>query len=149
MNATQTQDWSEAAQDDLCVYSDLHKDVYGFRPRNFSFASEAEFTEEFKRLCAQLEVVLDEEHAQKVAAAKSLKKRLRKLMADHNVDAVTALGWDFDAMDCDERYGWGEYAYATGVGYKLESFLKRRGVETPAYKDHLRDMAEDMRGDYC
>lgn len=148
MTTTQTQDWSEAAQDDLCVYSDLHKDVYGFRPRNFSFASEAEFTAEFKRLAAQLEVVLDEERAEKIAAAKVLKARLRKLMADHGVDAVTALKWDFDAMDCDGRYDWGEYAYTTGVGYKLGSFLKRKGINTPAYSDRLRDAAEDMRGDY-
>jgi hypothetical protein len=129
--ATDPSTWSECAQSDLSVYSDLHKDVYGFRPRGHVFASEAEFTAEFARLVVQLGEVIDEEHAAKVRAAKALKARLRGIIADHGVDAVTALRWDFDALGLRGWGDWGQYAFETGVSYKLDRFLERKNIKFP------------------
>jgi hypothetical protein len=36
------------------IYSDLHKDVYGFRPRGVTFASTDEFDADFERLVEML-----------------------------------------------------------------------------------------------
>jgi hypothetical protein len=36
------------------IYSDLHKDVYGFRPRGVTFASTEEFDADFERLVEML-----------------------------------------------------------------------------------------------
>jgi hypothetical protein len=43
------------------IYSDLHKDVYGFRPRYVRFESTEEFDADFERLVKQLNVQETEE----------------------------------------------------------------------------------------
>ena len=43
------------------IFSDLHKDVYGFRPRDITFSSTEEFDAEYERLVARLSVQIDEE----------------------------------------------------------------------------------------
>ena len=43
------------------IYSDLHKDVYGFRPRYVRFESTEEFNADFERLVKQLNVQETEE----------------------------------------------------------------------------------------
>jgi hypothetical protein len=40
---------------DACLYSDLHKDVYGFRPRDVRFESVEAFDADFKNLCEKLD----------------------------------------------------------------------------------------------
>ena len=43
------------------LYSDLHKDVYGFRPRGVTFASTEEFDADFDRLSEKLDKQIQEE----------------------------------------------------------------------------------------
>ena len=43
------------------IYSDLHKDVYGFRPRGIEFVSIEEFDADFKRLVEKLSEQQDED----------------------------------------------------------------------------------------
>jgi hypothetical protein len=43
------------------IYSDLHKDVYGFRPRGAVFASTEEFDADYERLVKQLDIQINEE----------------------------------------------------------------------------------------
>ncbi len=45
------------------IYSDLHKDVYGFRPRYVRFVSLEEFDAEFERLVKQLDIQETEQAA--------------------------------------------------------------------------------------
>jgi len=45
------------------IYSDLHKDVYGFRPRYVRFVSLEEFDADFERLVKQLDIQETEEAA--------------------------------------------------------------------------------------
>jgi len=45
------------------LYSDLHKDVYGFRPRGVTFASTEEFDADFDRLSQKLDKQIEEENA--------------------------------------------------------------------------------------
>lgn len=113
------------------TYSDLHKDVYGFRPRNVHFETQEAFDAEYERLVKQLDVVMDEERLAKVRAIKTLKQRLRGMMRDHNIDLVTALQWDFDAMGCDGWYGWEDYCYTLGIGFALDRKMSRLGIKPP------------------
>jgi hypothetical protein len=46
------------------IYSDLHKDVYGFRPRGAVFASTEEFDADYVRLVKRLNEQLNEEEIQ-------------------------------------------------------------------------------------
>ena len=48
---------------DGCIFSDLHKDVYGFRPRGVIFESLEDFDAEFERLVKQLNIQETEEAA--------------------------------------------------------------------------------------
>ena len=43
------------------LYSDLHKDVYGFRPRGVTFASTEEFDADFDRLSQKLDKQIEED----------------------------------------------------------------------------------------
>jgi len=43
------------------IYSDLYKDVYGFRPRGVTFASTEEFDADFDRLCQKLDRQIQED----------------------------------------------------------------------------------------
>ena len=45
------------------LYSDLHKDVYGFRPRGVTFASTEEFDADFDRLSQKLDKQIEEDNA--------------------------------------------------------------------------------------
>jgi hypothetical protein len=45
------------------LYSDLHKDVYGFRPRGVTFASTEEFDADFNRLSQKLDKQIGEDNA--------------------------------------------------------------------------------------
>lgn len=47
------------------IFSDLHKDVHGFRPRDVTFSSIEEFDAEYERLVAKLSVQIDEEKDRK------------------------------------------------------------------------------------
>lgn len=128
---------------DLSVWSDLYKDVYGVRPRH---EAPADLDAEFARLQAELEVVMAEERQTEVRNQKALKARLRVMMTQNNVDALTALRWDYEALDAYDD--WGSYCFISGIGHALERYLDRREIRSPAYLARLRDVAEDMRGDF-
>jgi len=128
---------------DLSVWSDLHKDVYGFRPRG---EPPADLAAEFARLQAQLEINEAEERKARLRNQKALKARLRIMMRENRVDALTALRWDYEALDAYDD--WGSYCFTADIGYALERYLDRREIKSPAYLARLRDVAEDMRGDF-
>lgn len=113
------------------TYSDLHKDVYGFRPRDVHFETQEEFDAEYARLVRELEVVLVEEHNERLLARKVVKERLRKYMREFNIDLLTALRWDFDSLNADALYDWSEYCYQTGIGYWFNYRLLRSGIKPP------------------
>lgn len=45
-----------------CLYSDLYKDVYGSRPRNVFFASQAELDADVDFLCKKLDAQIEEQN---------------------------------------------------------------------------------------
>ena len=114
------------------TYSDLHKDVYGFRPRSVPvYADQAEADADYARLVEELKVVMADEHREQLAARKIVKERLRKYMREFKIDAVTALQWDFDAFGADALYNWSEYCYQTDIGGWFNYRLLRSGIKPP------------------
>lgn len=79
--------------------SDLHKDVYGFRPSSDKYAgmSDAELTVEFNRLCKRLVAVLAEERQDKLNAQKAIENEIGTIVSEQGVDRATALRWIISA----------------------------------------------------
>lgn len=106
---------------DRSLYSDLYKDVYGFRPRGEAMArvrrmTDAEFEAEWAYLQRELSHEMAIEQAGELRQSRGLLQRLRGLRQQHGIDAAAALRWDFDASDApleDPDY----YAYLHGLPY--------------------------------
>ena len=114
------------------TYSDLHKDVYGFRPRSVpEYANQEEADADYQRLADQLVDVIADERRDEQEARKVVKERLRKYMREFNIDAVTALQWDFESFNADALYNWSEYCYKTGIGGWFNYRLLRSGIKPP------------------
>lgn len=94
---------------DYSTFSDLYKDVYGFRPRGVTFATPEAFDAEFERLVRQLEINQEAEAQADIQLKVKFDAHIAGLMKDHNIDKATALRWDMDAMDVDgdlDYYFW-------------------------------------------
>lgn len=73
------------------IYSDLHKDVYGFRPRGITFASIENFDADFKNLAEKLSVQIDEDAIRQSANLEKFKERVAETMLLCNCDKVRAV----------------------------------------------------------
>lgn len=94
----------------LQIYSDMHKDAYGFRNKY----DPSKFTDaqlEFEVACME-DRIRNEEEIRIAAQAQSLirwKARIAELMATHAISRADAIRWDMqaygDVHDVD-RYAW-------------------------------------------
>lgn len=109
---------------DWQIASDLHKDAYGFRPSQGTWArwkamSEAELTAEWDRLCRDLDAEVDRENAAFAAAEVAFEAHIAKLTADYGISRETAIRWDMDAMGIDAEdtqfYGMDWYGHHHGL----------------------------------
>lgn len=69
------------------IYSDLHKDVYGFRPRGVTFASTEEFDADFDHLSQKLDKQIEEENALQEIKFKQFTDRVSSMMWMENVSS--------------------------------------------------------------
>ena len=85
------------------VYSDLYKDVYGFRPRGTAciFLSKADYDREFASLCERLRA--SEAAAAEIDAAsvKALHDRIDQARDLGAISDQMAMQWILDAEDID------------------------------------------------
>jgi len=97
--------------DVLGCYSDLHKDVYGYRPRGMTGWTLQDFQNAIEELQPKLKVVMAEE----AAAVIELESRIATLikMGASNRDA--AIRWIADAEECTGDMGF--LCYKLGVPY--------------------------------
>lgn len=111
-------------------YSDLHKDVYGVRPRGYHLRTETEVREEIVYLHKQLGVVLREEAARDLQNQKNLEEQISNLEADHNIDRRDAFRWIMQAEfageleNLSDQQGVAQYSmegimYSLGVSFSL------------------------------
>lgn len=86
------------------IFSDLHKDVYGFRPRSVTFESLEAFDAEYERLVAQLSDQLDEDKIRQDANMVKFAQRVMETMVICNCDQRRAVEIIADAEGELEDY---------------------------------------------
>lgn len=90
-----------------CLYSDLYKDVYGVRPRNVFFASQAELDADVAFLHRRLDEQINEEKIAQKAAAVDFEARLseiqRLVVGTSREDAFRIF---LQANELEEDYNW-------------------------------------------
>ena len=90
-----------------CIYSDMHKDAYGFRPRNDVSAWTLEdFEQEFEDLGRIINADMEREEAEQEKAVNDFEARVRDTIATGAGDRETAIRWIDTAEDAggDREY---------------------------------------------
>lgn len=99
--------------------SDLHKDVYGFRPRgvyDFESMSVDDIEDEIERLIPELNKVVEEEEELQRLAIVDFEKTVTDTIANGAGNRTTALKWLMDAEEDDfltDNY----FCYTYGLPY--------------------------------
>lgn len=125
------------------LFSDLHKDVYGFRPRGHWFYDEATTDEEraaeWERLCDMLDKQIVEENAAKEKAWADFQARVAELVASGAGDEQTAIRWIVESLEPSEQDLWygGEW-----VCWELGLAFDRGFVFNKACKELLDRMSK-------
>ena len=118
LSMSEWKSWDELSQMEQaeCIYSDMHKEAYGFRPRNdISEWTMEDFEAEFKVLAEVCESNnLQREEEERFAVGK-LENRISALMQGGAKDRSMAIRWIAEAEDCG---GDMEYlCFLVGVPY--------------------------------
>lgn len=113
---------------DLSVYSDLYKDVYGMRPRTFTFDSLESYKAEMDRLVEELAEVEEEEAARQERAVTEWEAHIAEIMQMHNVPEATAIRWSMQAegLDPSEMYDIEQYIYNNGLPWSSQAQLTEK-----------------------
>ena len=110
---------------DINVFSDLYKEVNNFRPRGHRFyhpeTTDAERQQMWDDLLVELDVVMDEYHAQIAAADVAFEAQIAANLGYGADSRETAIRWIVEAenfTDYDLRDGFGYFQYVTNVSDK-------------------------------
>jgi len=113
---------------DYDLFSDLHKDVYGFRPRYHEFYDESTTDDERQRIwdrtCIALELEIEREAQAKIEAEAEFKAMVQKTIELGAGDEETALRWlvqdeEFYSGQCVEHWVWDKGILFTDYGRQL------------------------------
>ena len=91
------------------IFSDLHKDVYGFRPRYVTFDSVEDFDSRYTELCAELSMQIDEDAIRHSANLGKFFERVLQTMELCNCDryrAIEIIAEAEDELDAFRDYGY-------------------------------------------
>lgn len=102
------------------IFSDLHKDVYGFRPRGVTFESLEDFDAEYERLVGCLNEKMDEDKIRQDANMEKFAQRVMETMELCNCDqrrAVEIIADAEDELDCYKIYGTGRLEWHFDLKY--------------------------------
>ena len=114
------------------LFSDLHKDALGFRPRAHSFYNEATTDAERQRmwdyLCQILEENMAAEREHEARAVRDFEAEVENVIALGAGDRATALRWitsseDFYNAQCVEHWVWQRDILFTDMGRQLVNEL--------------------------
>jgi len=103
------------------IYSDFHKDAYGFRPRyNYALLSDEQLIKDFERFAIKYKESQEAEEMDRLVAEKSWYELIEKTIQLGAKDKETALSWIIQAesfynIQCIEVFIW-KY----GMFYKPE-----------------------------
>jgi hypothetical protein len=106
------------------LFSDLHKDVYGFRPRGHWFydanTTDAERQDEWDYLCKRLGEQIDEDNVRNAKALHDLQAKIADLKTKGAQDDKQALKWivqSLDPSEIDLRYGGEWVCWELGLSF--------------------------------
>jgi hypothetical protein len=110
------------------TYSDLHKDVYGFRPRsdNFYNSTPDEKQAMWDFLLSSLEDVMAEEKVMQEKAIQEYEAEIVRNMSLGAPDRETAIKWIVQALEpseMDYAYGGEYFCFELGLPYNYASEL--------------------------
>ena len=132
------------------TYSDLHKDAYGYRPRNdgWEYLSPVGKQIKWDSLCEALDHRIAEDETAEAAAVERFEARAHDLVAYYGAhDHATAIRWIVEGLNLssdDLAFYGGEYiCYKLGLPYDMQE------VFTPACEDILRYELDDDDAGLC
>jgi hypothetical protein len=115
------------------LYSDLHKDAYGFRPRGESYANWFKMTPEQKQrdwdyMCD----LVQESELQRIAleaqALAEWRTDIARIMGTLNWSKKRAIRHDMESLEIDcsrGSYDVGFYCYKRGLAYGMQRYICR------------------------
>ena len=109
------------------IVSDLHKDAYGYRPREGFWRHWNESTSDEKQeiwdgLLRDLDAEMEAEQRRKDEAVEAFEARVEKTVAMGAGDRLTAIRWIVDGMDLDYTdlcYGGERICWELGLPYSM------------------------------
>lgn len=125
MNTTTYSLANESRQNLLAMYSDIHKDALGFRPRDWqevTLKPTAELIEDIEYYSKVADEEIERERQNEADAKLRWDTHIQGIMRDNSVDRATALRWDMDAMGATGDVGY--YCFLWNMSYTLEPEIK-------------------------
>lgn len=111
---------------DANLFSDLHKDAYGFRPRGHRFYDPSTTDDERQQIwdyvCADLDAEIEREQREHMAAIQHLEANVQRNMDLGAPDRETAIRWVIQSLDLDEidmQYGGSRVCYELGLPFDM------------------------------
>ena len=125
----------ESRQNLEAIYSDMHKDAYGIRPRaEWTNSSDAELIADMEYFGKIIDRALVEEAAAEKRAIEALEARLTSYMEMGAPDRATAMRWELESeleswgesikVSSDAQYDIGYYCFCTGLPYSHEPAIR-------------------------
>ena len=115
---------------DETIFSDLHKDAYGFRPRghNFYTATPAEKQEIWDATILDMEAAQEAEISREKECEKEFKNQISKVIQAGAGNRINALRWMtsteiFYSQQCVEHFVWNQGILFTDYGRALSKEL--------------------------
>ena len=127
---------------DANIFSDLHKDAYGFRPRGHRFydadTTDAERQEIWDSVCEDLDREMQAERLREAKAVEFLEAQVQQNISFGAPDRDTAIRWILQALNLTEmdlRYGGSYICFELGLPYDMA------GAFDPICKEMLKEFA--------
>ena len=121
----------ESRQNLEAIYSDMHKDAYGFRPRGeWTNMSTEELVSDMEYFGKLIDAADIEEAIAEKAAMVALEARLASYMEMGAPNRATAMRWELEsqgesiALQSGALYDIGYYCYCNGLPYTLEPTIR-------------------------
>ena len=124
----------ESRQNLLAIYSDMHKDAYGFRPSGtssmnaFTYMSTEELISDMEYFGKLIDADLAKEAVAEAKAIADFEERIGWYIGIGAPDRVTALRWELESQGDVKRengsYDIGYYCYCMGLPYSFEITIR-------------------------
>ena len=121
----------ESRQNLLAIYSDMHKDAYGFRPHHlFTEMSTEEIISDMVYFGKLIDAEMAQEAIAEKAAIDALEARLASYMEMGAPNRATAMRWELESSGdlvstaAGDVHDIGYYCYCMGLPYSMEPTIR-------------------------